>query len=179
VIDADGDRFSEVMLALSEFYKNPVSTRLAGLYYEALKDLTIEQVEAAASAAFNQLVYFPKPVELRELLNGKASDEADLAWAAFQREVSRVGYMRTPSLPEATMAAVRQVFGSWSMACSSLPAPNSERAPELMNWHKRFVAAYSDTKRREAVGALTQGEAQKALSNISAWRAKQIQGESA
>lgn len=167
------------MLALSEFFKTPVSERLAGLYFTALKDMSIDDVEQSAASAFQRLKYFPKPVELRELVEGSATDEAALAWAAFTREVYRVGYMRQPSLPPVTLEAVRIVFGSWQAACGSLPAPDSDRAPELMGWRKQFIAAYGDTTRREAVQALTTGEAKNILADITAYRQKQLRGESA
>lgn len=175
----DGRRFAELMMALGETFREPVSDFRAEIYFNALKNLPLAEVETAVQLAIQGKTFFPKPAELRELVNGNASSEADLAWAAFQREVTRVGYMRTPSLPETTMATVRQVFGSWRAACSALPSPDSDRAPELMGWRKQFVAAYSDTKRREAAGYLTDGEAKGALADISAWRAKQIQGETA
>lgn len=177
--EQDGDRFTNAMLALAEVFKNPVSERLTTTYYESLKDLTIEQFETAAQHVIDTGRFFPKPVELREAVEGNQSDEAALAFAEFQQEVSRVGYMRTPSLQPATMEAVRLVFGGWRQACASLPSPDSDRAPELMNWRKQFVAAYANNKRREAIGALTDGEAKNALADISAWRAKQLRGESA
>jgi hypothetical protein len=179
VTDADRSRFAELMYALSETFDTKVSALRVQLYFDALVDLPIAAVERAARLAVGTLRFFPKPTELRELVQGNVEDEAGIAWAAFQREVSRVGYMREPDLPAATMDAIRLVFGDWRRACASLPSPDSDRAPELMGWRKQFVAAYSDTKRREAAGALTEGEAKNALADISAWRQKQLQGETA
>jgi hypothetical protein len=179
VTAVDSKRFAELLYALAETFAEQVSEIRAELYFKALSDLPIDSVERAFELAFKGCTFFPKPAELRAFIQAPVDDEADLAWAAFQREVTRVGYMRTPSLPETTMATLRQVFGSWRAACSALPSPDSDRAPELMGWRKQFVAAYSDTKRREAAGALTEGEAKNALADISAWRQKQLQGETA
>jgi hypothetical protein len=151
---ADAVRFAELMLALSETYREKVSDLRAELYLDALRDLPIESVEKAVRLAIRTLKFFPKPVELRELVTGNTDDEAAREWALVQREVSRVGYMRQPNLPPATMEAIRVVFGSWRSLCGSLPSPDSDRAPELMNWRKQFVNAYDDAKKREARGEL-------------------------
>lgn len=177
--DADRPRFAELMLALSETFESQVSSLRMQLYFDSLRDLPIESVTSAVQAAIDRLKFFPKPVELREMVDGPVADAAALAWAEFTREVGRVGYMRTPSLPATTMETVRIVFGGWRQACGSLPAPDSERAPELMGWRKQFIAAYGDTTRREAIQALTTGEAKNAIADITAYRQKQFRGESA
>lgn len=176
---SDGNRFTEILLALAEFYKEPVSDTRAGLYFDALDDLDVEQVAGAAKAWMRFGKWFPKPVELREQIAGKTEDEAAVAWAAFQREVGRVGYMRQPSLPETTMTAVRIVFGDWRSACSTLPSSDSDRAPELMNWRKQFMQAYGVARHRESCGELTTSEAKGILADITAYRQKQLRGESA
>lgn len=171
-------RFAELMFGMGETFNEPVSSVRAGAYFDALSDLPIEGVETAVRLAVRTLKFFPKPVELREMVEGAKGDEAALAFAAFQKEVSRVGYMHQPSLPEATMNTIRVVFGSWRAACAALPSPDSERAPELMGWRKQFVAAYGDSKRREALGEL-QAAPQLAgvIAGINDWRQKQVEGK--
>jgi hypothetical protein len=170
-------RFAELMMALGETFRESVSDLRAELYFDALSDLTIEQVEQAVKLAVRGKTFFPKPSELRELVTGNDSDEAALEWAKVQREVSRIGYMRQPSLSAQTMEAIRVVFGGWKQLCGALPSPESDRAPELMGWRKQFVAAYGDTKRREVRGELTAAEATKALADITERAA--LQGERA
>lgn len=177
--DTDRPRFAELMLALSETFESQVSSLRMQLYFDSLRDVPIESVTSAVQAAIDRLKFFPKPVELRELIAGPVADTAALAWADFVSEVSRVGYMRTPSLPATTMETIRIVFGGWRQACGALPAADGERAPEFMGWRKQFIAAYGDTTRREAAQALTTGEAKNAIADIAAWRQKQLKGESA
>jgi hypothetical protein len=179
VTDADRSRFAELMYALSETFDTKVSALRVQLYFDALVDLPIAAVERAARLAVGTLRFFPKPTELRELVQGNVEDEAGIAWAAFQREVSRVGYMREPDLPAATMDAIRLVFGDWRRACASLPSPDSDRAPELMGWRKQFIAAYGNVRRREERGELTSGEAKDLLASVVTYRQKQLRGESA
>lgn len=166
-------RFAELMFGMGETFNEPVSSVRAGAYFDALSDLPIESVEQAVRLAVKQSKFFPKPVELRECITGNQTDEAATEWALFQREVSRTGYTRTPELSAATMETVRVLFGSWRTACASLPSPDSDRAPELMNWRKQFIQVYGDTKRREALGELNAGPSLTGLiSDIHAWEQK-------
>lgn len=153
----DAPRFAELMLALSETFNEPVSAIRAEMYCDALRDLPIASVEHAVRLAVKSKTFFPKPAELRELVEGSAQEGAEAAWMQFVAAVSRFGYTRIPDLPEPVMETVRVVFGNWKAACGSLPAPDGDRAPEFMNWRKQFIAAYANTKRREAIGELQAG----------------------
>lgn len=175
----DSKRFAELLYALAETFNEQVSELRAEMYFKALSDLPIETVERAFELAFKGCAFFPKPAELIAFIQAPAADEAAVAWAAFQREVGRVGYMRQPSLPETTLTAMRIVFGDWRSACSTLPAPDSDRAPELMNWRKQFIQAYGVARHRESCGELTTSEAKGILADITAYRQRQLRGESA
>lgn len=174
--ERDGDRFTNVLLALAELYKNPVSDRLANLYFDVLRDLTIEQIEQAAHLWMRDGKWFPKPVELRGLIEGSVEEGAEEAWMQFCSAVSRFGYTRQPQLPEAVMETVRVVFGNWRAACAALPSATSDRGPELMGWRKQFISAYANTKRREAIGELQAGPTLSGLlAGVRDWEVKQKQ----
>lgn len=147
---ADVDRFSELMLALSETFNEPFSETRAGLYLDALSNLSIEQVEQAVRLSLRRSKFFPRPAELLELVAGSAEDQADEAWQAFVNAVPSVGAYRRPNLDEATMDTVRRLFRTWPDACQRLPPGG----PELLGWRKAFIAAYQQSHRRREAAAL-------------------------
>lgn len=149
---SDTERFVSAMMALSEAFNEPISEVKIEAYASALADLPPTVVLEAMRACLNECEFFPRPVHIRQRVQGKVEDRAELAWASVVREVPRVGYYRTPSLPAETMEAIRSVWGSWQRLCETLPA----EGPELLGWRKAFLAAYSASERRHE-RALTEG----------------------
>src|SRR5690606_33933929 len=123
---------ASLMLALSETFNEPVSETRAGMYFDALSELTIQEVEQAMRLSLRRSKFFPRPAELLELVSGSAEDQADEAWQSVINAVRRVGAYRTPTLDDAAMDTVRRLFGTWSRACQQLPAGG----PELLGWRK-------------------------------------------
>ena len=147
----DAQRFSEAILVLAATFNEAVNDTRMEAYFGALEDLDIADVVAATRLAIGSCKFFPRPVELRELVHGTAEDAAVAAWEAVRHEISRVGYLGEPKLPAGAWAAVRAVWGSWERLCSTLPA----EGPELLGWAKSFRAAFSAGERADAARALT------------------------
>jgi hypothetical protein len=93
--------------------------------------------------------FFPKPVDLRELVEGNVEDQAAVAWQHVLREIRRVGWMGTPTWPdEATKRAALGLFGGgWRALCENLPSGRDETAPALLGFRKQFVASYGAAAR--------------------------------
>ena len=62
----DFPRFQATMASLAEIFNREFSPQLADMYWEALKTLPIERVQAAANHAIRYTKHFPKPVEILE-----------------------------------------------------------------------------------------------------------------
>jgi hypothetical protein len=139
VTDADRPAFAEALHVLAETFNEPVSDVRAEAYFHALADMSFPGVKYAVLRALRTCKFFPRPVELRELVTGDPDARADAAWAALVREVQRVGYLGTPAFDDArVLDAIRDVWGSWSRLCKTLPA----EGPELVGWMKQFKSAY-------------------------------------
>ena len=150
----DRPTFSQALLVLSETFNEPVSETRAEAYFVALNDLPIEAVVAATRAALRSLTFFPKPIELRELIEGDSTTRADLAWGDVLRGIRQVGYMGFPAFDDSrVMMAVRDVWGSWERLCSTLPS----EGPELVGWMKQFKSAYQSADRRAEYQRLAAG----------------------
>jgi hypothetical protein len=141
--DHDSVRFAEAMGVLCETFGEPLSDLRIEGYFNALSDFPVEDVLAAVHQALRSAKFFPKPVELRELITGNPDDAAQQAWAAVLREIRRVGYIGTPTLDARTLRAVNELWGGWRRLCETLPA----EGPELVGWLKQFKAAHQSAGR--------------------------------
>lgn len=136
-------RFAEILAALGETFNEPISEVRVNAYTLALADLEPEAVLTAMVACLRDCKFFPRPAEIREKVLGNTADQAELAWSQTVQAVQRVGYLRTPDLPPATMQAIRNVWGSWGRLCETLPAEGTE----LLGWRKAFMQAYGAAAR--------------------------------
>lgn len=148
----DRPLFAEALFAMAETFNEPMSKLRAEGYFDALSDLPLELVNAAVRLSLRQCKFFPKPIELRELVEGSPDGNADNAWAELIREVRRVGYIGTPAFKdERTLRAINETWGSWKRLCETLPG----EGPELIGWIKQFKAAFQSMEKRDVSKLLT------------------------
>jgi hypothetical protein len=154
---ADEQAFSVLVMAMGEVFSDPVSPERFELYAKALEDLPYEAVAAAATTHIRTGRWFPKPAEIRELIEGAMEDRAELAWSWLLREVHRIGGWGAPAWPDAaTQHATEGLFGGWRALCERLPA----EGPELLGYRKQFIAGFGASARQSAAGILGPGRAQ-------------------
>lgn len=164
----DRPAFAVLLYGLGEVYNESVSEDRAELYFIALEDLTLEQVRVAAKQFLKGKghQFFPKPADLIEAALGNVDDQAETAWQHVLREIRRVGWVGTPSWPDAATerAALGLFGGGWRTLCEHLPA----QGPELLGYRKQFIAGYGAAARAAQQGLLppSQREAAKALSDL-------------
>ena len=132
----DQPTFAAAVYTLGQTFDTEITPVKVEAYYDALEQYPLERVLLAIKISIRTCLFFPKPVELINLLTGTADD----AWGEVLREVRRVGYTETPNFESPTvMATIEAVAGSWVHFCSILPNESSE----LIGWMKQFKAAYS------------------------------------
>ena len=71
------------------------------IYQEALRAYSDSQIESAIGVALKSLRFFPKPVELIELIEGKKEEQSALAWEALLDTMQRIGVYRSVLLKTA------------------------------------------------------------------------------
>lgn len=165
--DTDRPAFARGLYALGETFNEPVSEMRAEAYFDALADLPIDAVLAAMRQAIQTGRFFPRPVEIREGIQGSTEDRAEMAWGATLSLVRRYGSWHCPQMcdwpDEATRRAAYELFGGWQRLCECLPG----EGPGLHAAAKQFKAtyrAYAARDQREALpaasvsGYLTEGE---------------------
>ncbi len=65
----DQRRFQAAMAAMAEVFGKEVSAQLVTLYWDAFRQTCIEQFEGAAKIAISTMRFFPKPGDLRKLID--------------------------------------------------------------------------------------------------------------
>ena len=88
----DAERFGKLMMSLAEVFGGQVSKFKIKLYFEALKELSIDELEGACFKAIQELKWFPKPAEIRNLLLGDPETRAMLAWDTVLKALRTHGY---------------------------------------------------------------------------------------
>lgn len=143
----DTKAFGEALYVLGEAFGEPVTALRAEAYFLALDDLPLEAIIAAMRVSMKTCRWFPKPVELREHLDGHQDTNGDLAWGDVLHEIRRVGYCGSPSFSDPrVLDVVRTVWGTWQQLCETLPG----EGPELVGWMKQFKVTYETLTRRDA-----------------------------
>lgn len=167
--EMDREPFAKGMLALCETFNEPISDAKIEAYFETLSEYDIRQVSAAVKGALRTCKFFPRPADLRELIDGDRDAASDAAWGAVLREIRRVGYVGEPSLDDRALRAVRELWGSWKRLCETLPV----EGPELVGWVKQFKQVYGSVERTDQ-RALTLGDLHPNVRQFITTKQKQI-----
>ena len=134
----DRPAFGSAMHALGHTFDTEVTAIRVEAYFDALADYSLEQVHAAMREAIKTCRFFPRPVEIRDLLTGSTVE----AWGEVLRELRRVGSYGQPDFSNpAILPAIRAIAGSWPDFCRCNIRP--EAGQEALAWHKRFSDAFT------------------------------------
>ncbi len=116
-----GDRkaFGAALYLLGEVFETPVSELRVEAYFEALVDLPVDAVLLAMKAHVKTATFFPKPGELRAMIEGKADDRAEMGWVEALRLARHVGSYRNPELTDPALRAAIDALGGWRTFCLS------------------------------------------------------------
>lgn len=122
---------------LAELFKCPLSAAVQQLYLHALDVFPVADVRTAIATAAQTCKFFPKPVELREMICGSVDDEIEDAWQEYKRLARVEGGYASPEMDSVLADALVTTFGSWERACWE------EFSPEMWaSTRKAFDRAY-------------------------------------
>ena len=118
--DSNEMKFAETMTMLGVVFPTNVTPVLAKAYFLALKRFTIEEVTAAAERHIETGKFFPKPVELTDIINaGKPNTQgkAVLAWLGIIDAIGKIGPYRSPVLSDRLSMQIVNHVGGWGNLC--------------------------------------------------------------
>lgn len=136
---SDDQKFAGLMAILATTFGKENTELRIEVYFESLKDFSIDEIEQAVYLAVKTLKFFPKPAELRELIEGDPDSRALIAWktAIDNRDVRRTVIFDDPIIHY----CLQEIFDGWMPFC--------EKTLEELKWEeKRFVTLYKLALRR-------------------------------
>jgi len=117
MVERDAKQFAVIIASLAEVFsdKEP-SKNVISLYWMALKEYTIEQIQKAASDIIQGRVYpsMPKPAEIIEAIRGTQGDRATRAWIDVLMAVRRIGTYESVKFKDPVIHAVIEHMGGWT-----------------------------------------------------------------
>lgn len=145
-MQSDDKRVFAAELALTaEVFGEQLSPTRIEAYFLALAEFDVDAVRAALRQSVKVSRFFPKPAEIREVIEGGGlEDKAVLAWSRFLRAVERVGTYQSVDFGDPVLHATVQAMGGW------LEQWRLERMDERELGYKRaeFVRLYAALSKR-------------------------------
>lgn len=141
MIRKDVEKFSVLMAALSEAFSQPVSPQKIEIYFRALQDLDIREIEDACWYIINTRTTstFPKIAEIRQAVSGQLEDQALMACLAVERAMQEVGAYQSVVFDDPVIHLVIDAFpGGWPGICSMPFEEWKFKRKEFIELYKTF-----------------------------------------
>ena len=98
---------------MAETFEKTLSPLLLTVYQRALAQFSDDEIEKAMMTALVTLKWFPKPIELIELINGKGEDQALMAWDTVLTAMQRYGPGDSLLFEDGRIGKCIELMGGW------------------------------------------------------------------
>lgn len=120
---SEKEKFINAFMTLCAVFEKIPSDILTAAYYRALGKHNIHEIEGAISRAIVECKFFPKPVELLEIISGKAADIAEVEAGKVLLAIKYHGGGQSVVFDNATtQAVIVNGLGGWVKMCADLKA---------------------------------------------------------
>jgi hypothetical protein len=153
----DVKRFAAVMMALAECFDKELSEYKLEVFFESLRELSIEEVEAAArwlmrhrtiTGTFPVIAEFFQALEKVQADNLDLADRAELAWRKLVWAIENYGYYQSVSFDDAILHAAIEALGGWLKITDG---ENRDWYESQLQWRKKeFVQIYQALARKNS-----------------------------
>lgn len=130
------------MQAIGELYGKSISDALSEIYWESLKKYDFADVSKAFYQHINTPVsgkFFPKPADIKEILEGSNSDKANVAWSKVDNAIRFVGGSDNVVFDDEKIHAVIQDMGGWTYLTSLDSKDLKFKANEFKERYQSYV----------------------------------------
>ena len=144
----DKRAFFDLMMAAGEVYGREVTQPMAAIYFSALANVSIEQVQEAMMAHMQNPdsgQFFPKPADLIKQMTGTTKqqdaaieDKAAIAWACIERDIRRIGSYGTLKLEDKQALATVKAMGGWQSICQTETSKMEWKRKEFIRMYETF-----------------------------------------
>lgn len=168
----DKRAFFDLMMAAGEVYGREVTQPMAAIYFSALANVSIEQVQEAMMAHMQNPdsgQFFPKPADLIKQMTGTTKqqdaaieDRAAVAWACIERDVRRIGSYGTLKLDDKQALATIKAMGGWQSICQTETSKMEWKRKEFIRMYETFERTPLDALPSSLPGRIELSEAKAA-----------------
>jgi hypothetical protein len=136
--------FIKIITGLADMFNKQISEFMLDIYYEALKDYSVDQVQRAVLSCLKNYKYstLPKPSDILEYLEGTKDDRALVAWIQAKEAVQKGGYYASVVFKDSIIAHCIKELGGWQDFCCA-------KIEDLPFIEKRFMDLYRLFEKRE------------------------------
>lgn len=113
----DMAEFTKLLTGLAAMFERQLTELIRDMYYNALKDLDIEQIRDAANNIAQTSTFFPKPVDFRNAISGDKDSAAISAWEKVLKAKSKVGQYQSVQFDDPVIHSVIKLMGGWGAVC--------------------------------------------------------------
>lgn len=135
----------ELLAGLSEIYDKSLSESVLDIYWNALKDYSLEDVKKAVNniVATHKYATFPKPAEFIEFICSPqdAEDQAELMMPEFWKRFDDSGYHNFEWENPALGMAVEH-YGGWHIVLNSYPRTDEKEAKFWLKDFKKVIRIF-------------------------------------
>lgn len=115
----DKVKFVERITALSEIHGRELSKPAIEIYAQSLNGLEDEDIFRALETLIRSSSFFPKPHDIIELIQGKASDAPLLAWQSVIEAIAEHGAYQSVRFEDGRIGRAIALMGGWPALCST------------------------------------------------------------
>ena len=143
----DETAFAELLAACAEIFDKNISATGTELYFQALKEFSIEDLKGAIGKIIATRTYasMPKPGEIREAIMGKEGDQGMIAWQKVDEAIRKHGAYDTVVFDDPKIPVVIDLMGGWVQVAH---ADNEAHKWNGINFQKHYAAVKSPRTNR-------------------------------
>lgn len=146
--EQDKAAFRDMMMAAGEVYGREITKPLLQMYFAALSQCGIDQVQGAMMAHMQNPdsgQFFPKPADLIRHISGTnkqqeaaIEDKASIAWACIERDIRRIGSYGTLKMDDKQALAAVKAIGGWQSLCQTESSKMEWKRKEFIRMYETF-----------------------------------------
>ena len=140
----DFDAFRELLGEVHDFYRQPVSSFVADVWWNAMRPYDLDTVRKALSRHVmnpDSGQFVPKPADVVKMLGGTTKDAALVAWSRVQKAIRDFGTWATVVFDDPVIHRTIEDLGGWTWL-------GDQSEDELPFVEKRFCDHYRAHKTR-------------------------------
>lgn len=168
----DKRAFFDLMMAAGEVYGREVTQPMAAIYFSALANVSIEQVQEAMMTHMQNPdsgQFFPKPADLIKQMTGTTKqqdaaieDRASVAWACIERDIRRIGSYGALKLEDKQALATVKAMGGWQSICQTETSKMEWKRKEFIRMYETFERMPLEALPRSLPGRIEMSEVKQA-----------------